>query len=146
MELESCPKEDEKAECGEMIKQLAHDIGMKPLDDPRVYYVSHPHYNEGLTAIMPIETSHIAFHFWKKPDPKILQNPNSKCLLEFDIYTCGTLSKKQVITVLHHLTKYVPTRVNATVLNRKWSLAVEYGMKWDRSNGPWEKYLEHINF
>jgi S-adenosylmethionine/arginine decarboxylase-like enzyme len=44
--------------------------------------------NKGLTGIVMIETSHIAFHIWDEPNPGILQ---------FDLYTCGPLVKDQVL-------------------------------------------------
>ena len=47
--------------------------------------------NEGVTAAVSVETSHIALHIWEKIDPMILQ---------FDLYTCGSLNYLQV---LNHL-------------------------------------------
>ena len=44
--------------------------------------------NEGVTAAVSVETSHIAFHIWEKTDPMILQ---------FDLYTCGELDHKKVL-------------------------------------------------
>ncbi len=97
---------------------------MKLLYTPSVYYVLRPQYNKGLTAIAPIQTSHIAFHFWKNPDPAILKSAGSRCLLEFDIYTCGALSLTNIRHVLHHLSVFGLTRIDATVLNRKSSPAL----------------------
>ena len=42
----------------------------------------------GVTAIVGIETSHIAFHVWDEVTPARLQ---------FDLYTCGSLDKEVVI-------------------------------------------------
>jgi len=145
METKSCPLENDKAEAAQMIHDIVNDIHMKLLAQPHVYYVSIPHYNEGLTAIAPIETSHIAFHFWKKPERRILANKESNCLLEFDIYTCGVLNTGQVNKVLHHLTKYNPTHIDATILNRKWSLTLEKHMNWDLSESNWTDYLRKLN-
>ena len=44
--------------------------------------------NRGLTAVVMIETSHIAMHVWDETDPGFIQ---------FDLYTCSTLPIKKVI-------------------------------------------------
>jgi len=131
METQKCPLEGDKAKAKALVERIVHDVNMKLLGEARVYYVTYPRYNEGLTAIAPIQTSHIAFHFWRNPDPKIFQNKGSKCLLEFDLYTCGTLSLRQITKILHHLTHFVPTHVNATVLNRNHSLVIDRRLIWD---------------
>ena len=89
LELQTCPgkSEKDKIKISKLIEQIIQDINMKSLAAPHVYYVEYPKYNEGLTGIAPIETSHIAFHFWSRPDQKILHTKKSNCLLEFDIYT-----------------------------------------------------------
>jgi S-adenosylmethionine/arginine decarboxylase-like enzyme len=146
MEMKSCPSDADKKQAGELLQKIIRDIRMKPLDTPRIYYVKKPYYNEGLTAIMPIQTSHIAFHFWKNPDALILKSSESKCLLEFDIYTCGSLNTRQIQKVLHHLTYYHPTRVDATILNRKWSLAIEKHWHWSADDGTsWIDWIESMN-
>lgn len=131
METKSCPTDEDKEQACHLLKMIVQDVDMKLLGEPHVYYVKSPKYNEGLTAIAPIQTSHIAFHFWRNPDPKIFQNHESKCLLEFDLYTCGTLSLKQICKVLHHLTHFGPTHVNATLLNRNHSLKIDRQLIWD---------------
>lgn len=148
MELKTCPLKDDKEDASRMITNIIHDIHMKFLDKPRVYYVSVPRYNEGLTAIAPIETSHIAFHFWKSPDRNILHNKQSKCLLQFDIYTCSSLTIKQINHVLHHLTSYHPTHVDITLLNRNLSLTIDRHMKWDIENSDqtWVQWLGSDRF
>ena len=60
---------------------LVERINMKIIKGPFAHYVDAPG-NEGLTAIVMIETSHIAFHIWDKVYPGHLQ---------FDLYTCGEL-------------------------------------------------------
>ena len=62
---------------------LVHQIKMKIVRGPFASYVDVPG-NRGLTAIVMIETSHIAFHIWDEQDPSTLQ---------FDLYTCGDLNK-----------------------------------------------------
>jgi S-adenosylmethionine/arginine decarboxylase-like enzyme len=54
---------------------------------PHATYVDTPG-NKGVTAIVGIETSHIAFHVWDEEVPAKLQ---------FDLYTCGSLDKDVVI-------------------------------------------------
>ena len=143
LELQSCPTEADKGKIAHMIDQIIQDINMKSLAPAHVYYVKYPHYNEGLTGIVPIETSHIAFHFWTHPDPKLLHTANSNCLLEFDIYTCGSFSQRNVGKVLHHLTHFRPTYADITLLNRSKGLTIERHMHWSKTNSPtsWAEWL-----
>lgn len=146
MEMRTCPEKSDKKSAELLIHRIIKDIHMKLLAKPKVYYVVHPRYNEGLTAIAPIQTSHIAFHFWKNPDPAILKSPGSRCLLEFDIYTCGALTSENIQRVLHHLTPYGPTRADVTVLNRKWSLAIDKHLHWSAEDGEqWVNWIDSIN-
>jgi S-adenosylmethionine/arginine decarboxylase-like enzyme len=149
VELQTCPKETEKERVQHMIQQIIQDINMKSLAAPHVYYRKYPRYNEGLTGIAPIETSHIAFHFWARPDPKILHTSNSNCLLEFDVYTCGSLSVHNVAKILHHLTQYKPTYIDITILNRNTGLQIERHMHWN-SEAPgakrWAQWLDSDRF
>jgi len=144
LELQHCPTKDDKEKISKLIQHIIKDINMKSLATPHVYYVEYPKYNEGLTGIAPIETSHIAFHFWTRPDPKILHTTKSNCLLEFDMYTCGSLSQRNVGHVLHHLTQYSPTYADITILNRNLGLTIERHMHWnsDQSQLSWPNWLE----
>jgi S-adenosylmethionine/arginine decarboxylase-like enzyme len=147
MELETCPQETDKEKVQHMIQQIIKDINMKSLASPHVYYMKYPRFNEGLTGIAPIETSHIAFHFWNRPDPRILRTGSSNCLLEFDVYTCGTLNIPQVKRILHHLTQFSPYHVNITLLNRNWGLTIDRHLKWDSADGAtWNEWLESERF
>jgi S-adenosylmethionine/arginine decarboxylase-like enzyme len=147
LELETCPQKNQKVEAEQLIQKIIRDLNMHLLAKPHVYYVTIPHYNEGLTAIAPIQTSHIAFHFWNTPDSNILHQETSRCLLEFDIYTCGNLTIRQIHTILHHLTKYKPTHVDINLLNRMVSLKMDRQMHWDRSHTlSWSKWLESSAF
>lgn len=121
---------------------------MKQLASPHVYSVTHPAYNEGITGIAPIETSHIAFHFWTRPEKRILHTKKSRCLLEFDIYTCGSLSQRNVAKVLHHLTQYSPQYADITVLNRNLGLSIERHMHWnsEHSTDSWANWLKTPQF
>lgn len=71
----------------EFLKDLVSSIDMKIIKGPFAEYVDKEG-NRGLTAIVMIETSHIAFHIWDEPNPSLLQ---------FDLYTCGSLDKDKVL-------------------------------------------------
>jgi len=144
METKKCPQESDKSKAKELIKRILRDIGMVLLAEPRVFYLNVPRYNAGLTALAPIQTSHIAFHFWNNPDRDILKNPESQCLLQFDLYTCGTLPLTRIQKILHHLTVYQPTHVNATVLNRNTSLSVESRSVWDGRKSSWVDWIRDV--
>lgn len=74
------------------LENLVDFIDMKIAAGPISKYVGMPG-NEGITAAVSVETSHIAFHIWEKQDPMILQ---------FDLYTCGELDRDKVLA---HLTE-----------------------------------------
>jgi S-adenosylmethionine/arginine decarboxylase-like enzyme len=74
------------------LTELVDMIDMKVAAGPISKYVDMVG-NEGVTAAISVETSHIAFHIWEKRDPMIIQ---------FDLYTCGDLDYRQV---LEHLTE-----------------------------------------
>ena len=63
---------------------------MKIIKGPFASYVD-AEGNKGLTAIVMIETSHIAFHIWDEADPGLIQ---------FDLYTCGSLDLDKVMNTL----------------------------------------------
>jgi len=72
------------------LEKLVNRIDMKIIKGPFASYVDKPG-NRGLTAIVMIETSHIAFHIWDEEDPSLLQ---------FDLYTCGKLDLAEVLLAL----------------------------------------------
>ena len=74
----------------DFLTRLVERIDMKVIQGPFASYVDKPG-NRGLTAIVMIETSHIAFHIWDEEDPSLLQ---------FDLYTCGKLNLSQVLLAL----------------------------------------------
>lgn len=74
----------------DFLTRLVDRIDMKIIKGPFASYVDKPG-NRGLTAIVMIETSHIAFHIWDEMDPSLLQ---------FDLYTCGKLDLPQVLLAL----------------------------------------------
>lgn len=73
----------------DFLKVLVDQINMKIIKGPFASYVDVPG-NRGLTAIVMIETSHIAFHIWDETDPGLIQ---------FDLYTCGSLDLDKVLSV-----------------------------------------------
>ena len=74
----------------EFLKFLVDQINMKIIKGPFASYVD-AEGNKGLTAIVMIETSHIAFHIWDEPNPGLLQ---------FDLYTCGSLDLEKTKAIL----------------------------------------------
>ena len=74
------------------LTKLVNDIDMKIIKGPFASYVDKAG-NKGLTAIVMIETSHIAFHIWDEVDPSLVQ---------FDLYTCGKLDLDKVLTIFRN--------------------------------------------
>jgi len=72
------------------MENLVEEIGMKIIKGPFTAYVTKKG-NRGLTAIVMIETSHIALHVWDETNPGMIQ---------FDLYTCSTLPVDLVIKSL----------------------------------------------
>ena len=72
------------------LNNLVKAIDMKILKGPFASYVDKQD-NRGLTALVMIETSHIAFHIWDEQSPSLLQ---------FDLYTCGQLQLDKVFEIL----------------------------------------------
>ena len=72
------------------LTDLVDQIHMKILHPPVSHYVDKEG-NKGLTGIVLIETSHIAFHIWDESKPALLQ---------FDLYTCGTLNFRKVLSII----------------------------------------------
>jgi S-adenosylmethionine/arginine decarboxylase-like enzyme len=73
----------------DFLKELVDKIDMKIIQGPYASYVNKIG-NRGLTAVVMIETSHIAFHIWDEKNPALIQ---------FDLYTCGSLQIKKVLDV-----------------------------------------------
>lgn len=91
------------------LTDLVNNIDMKIIKGPFASYVDKDG-NKGLTAIVMIETSHIAFHIWDEVDPSLLQ---------FDLYTCGVLDLDKVMDILNQ---------NFNVVSMEYTL-------FDRENG-----------
>lgn len=71
------------------LKFLVDQINMKIIKGPFASYID-VQGNRGLTGIVMIETSHIAFHIWDEQEPALLQ---------FDLYTCGKLELDKVLNI-----------------------------------------------
>jgi len=67
--------------------KLVQEIDMKIIQGPFASYVTKEG-NRGLTAVVMIETSHIAMHVWDEEDPAFVQ---------FDLNTCSTLPVKKIL-------------------------------------------------
>ena len=91
----------------EFLTDLVKAINMKIIKGPFASYVN-VEGNRGLTAIVMIETSHIAFHIWDEPSPALLQ---------FDLYTCGQLNQKAVLDTIK--TKFAVTGFDYVLLDRE---------------------------
>jgi S-adenosylmethionine/arginine decarboxylase-like enzyme len=106
------PMKDEE-EAIEFLKTLAERIDMKIIKGPFAHYVDTPG-NEGLTAIVMIETSHIAFHIWDQQKPAMLQ---------FDLYTCGSLKLDDVISIFKEYFKL--KSVSYILMDREFGFETE---------------------
>jgi len=73
----------------EFLTNLVDKIDMKIIKGPFASYVNKEG-NRGLTGIVMIETSHIAFHIWDEVRPGLVQ---------FDLYTCGQLELDRVLSI-----------------------------------------------
>ena len=69
------------------LRNLVKKIDMKIIKGPYASYVSKEG-NRGITAIVMIETSHIAIHVWDETSPALVQ-----C----DVYSCAEFSSNEVL-------------------------------------------------
>lgn len=91
------------------LKELVAKIGMKVCAGPISAYVDVPG-NRGLTAVVIIETSHIALHCWDESNPHLMQ---------FDVYTCGPFNPDEVF---QELDQFDPIKVEYKYLDREFGL------------------------
>lgn len=101
----------------EWLRQLVEKIGMKVCAGPISAYVTVPG-NRGLTAVVIIETSHIALHCWDETSPGLMQ---------FDIYTCGSLSVRDILTELE---QFEPIKTEYKFLDREHDLRLLLEERW----------------
>jgi len=106
-EVDNAPRE--KAWAEQWLKNLVEKIGMKVCAGPISEYVDMPG-NRGLTAVVIIETSHIAIHCWDE------QSPN---LIQFDVYSCGELNPN---LILEELQQFGVHKVEYKFLDREHGL------------------------
>lgn len=88
--LKNPPTEKDIPMFEEWLRGLVSLINMKIVDGPFVRYVS-VEGNEGITAAVLIETSHISCHIWDKVE---------KPYIRFDVYSCADFDVKVVIQTL----------------------------------------------
>ena len=93
--------------------EFVKKIGMKTLQGPFASYVD-VEGNKGLTCVVMIETSHIAFHIWDEEDPGTLQ---------FDLYTCGQLDLDEVLETLYE--RFVTVSMDYQVYDRAVGFVLE---------------------
>ena len=142
LELETCPERNDVEYMEHFLKTLVDKIKMKPLSKPQIFYVDTPIKEYvGLSGIIPIQTSHVSCHFWKYPRKSLLHNKSSKCLLQFDLYTCGTLSESKIKTILSMFNEFKPTHCNLTLINRSKGMNIDKLTKWDAQDYNWQKFI-----
>jgi hypothetical protein len=65
-------------------------------------------------------------------------------LIQFDIYTCGNLTKNDAKIILENLSIYIPTRIDLDILDRKKSLKLKYHSHWNYSTkSSFEDWLKN---
>jgi S-adenosylmethionine/arginine decarboxylase-like enzyme len=88
------------------LHKLVDDLGMKVMMGPIAGY-SPVVGNRGLTAVVVIETSHIALHAWDEESPAMLQ---------LDVYTCSKLDPQVIFAAIE---QFEPTHVDYKLLDRE---------------------------
>ncbi len=97
----------------DFLTNLVEKIDMKIIKGPFASYVDKPG-NKGLTAIVMIETSHIAFHIWDELDPGHVQ---------FDLYTCGSLDLDKAIQIFREA--FDVAEMDYVLMDREHGFTVE---------------------
>ena len=108
------------------LSTLVEKIDMKIIKGPFASYVDKPG-NRGLTAIVMIETSHIAFHIWDEPDPSLVQ---------FDLYTCGELDLSKALLIFGEYFEVVG--MDYVLLDREHGFELESSGRYP---DPWATLL-----
>jgi S-adenosylmethionine/arginine decarboxylase-like enzyme len=91
------------------LTELVSKIDMEICQGPITTYLDIPG-NRGLTALVIIETSHIALHCWDETDPGLMQ---------LDVYTCGEL---QTDVIFEEIRQFDPVKVEYKFLDREHDL------------------------
>lgn len=105
-----CMKPPTEDELVVWLEELVERLGMKILSGPHSGCVTEMPGNLGPTAVVIIETSHMAVHVWTDPDPALIQ---------LDVYTCGALDRD---IVLDHLMQWHPVKHDIKVFDREYKL------------------------
>ena len=108
------------------LKNLVERIDMKIIQGPFASYVDKPG-NRGLTAIVMIETSHIAFHIWDEEDPGLMQ---------FDLYTCGELNLPLVLLLIGKQFKIISMDYN--LFDRENGFVLEDSGHWPEEGSDYK--------
>ena len=108
------------------LKDLVERIDMKIIQGPFSSYVDKPG-NRGLTAIVMIETSHIAFHIWDEEDPGLMQ---------FDLYTCGKLNLPSVLLAIGEQFKIISLDYN--LFDREKGFVLEDSGHWPEEGSEYK--------
>ena len=87
------------------LRNLVKKIDMNIIKGPYASYVSKEG-NRGITAIVMIETSHIAIHVWDETSPALVQ-----C----DVYSCAEFSSNEVLI---EFVTMKPTKIEHILLDR----------------------------
>jgi S-adenosylmethionine/arginine decarboxylase-like enzyme len=87
------------------LRDLVKKIDMKIIKGPFAGYVSKEG-NRGLTAVVMIETSHIAIHIWDETSPALVQ-----C----DVYSCAEFSLNEVLV---EFVEMEPIKIEHMLLDR----------------------------
>ena len=96
-------------ELNKWLRNLVNVIDMKIVRGPYANYIEMPG-NRGVTGMVMIETSHIAFHAWDEKRPSLVQ-----C----DVYSCAEFS---ISDVLAQLNMMEPVKIEYMVLDREHEL------------------------
>lgn len=146
IETALCPDEKDTHKMEIMLETLAKDIGMERLGDAQIFYVNSKEKDKvGMSGILPIQTSHISFHFWKYPIRHTLHNDKSNCLVQFDLYTCGNLNKSKIKTVLELFEQFDPQHANVTLINRRYGMKIDSLTEWDATSRKWKDFVANYN-
>lgn len=93
------------------MRRLVAAVDMKIVVGPFAHYVT-TEGNEGLTAVVCIETSHASMHVWSEAKVPFLK---------FDLYSCKSF---EVDTVLDLLGEFAPTYMEWMLLDRNNRITV----------------------
>lgn len=106
------------------VRKLIEAIGMKVVLEPRAIWVG-AEGNEGYTGQAGLETSHLTYHIWNKPDKNIMTFSDIVGLLQLDIYTCGCLGDEQLDIIRNWVIDiFAPLKYSYMLLNRDKKLKV----------------------